>query len=277
MRNLTCYFLLLAMVFSGCERHAAERISGAAGAPVSEGRIDLSEVMMLEKHLRDTLSAGHTQEALRISTLICEALDSARVSGRAAVPAAPLLAFEPEYEFPFRPETSSLTTTRTWNILFSLFLLLAFLLIKRRTSDSRRYADPEPDGDAAVPSPDLPEDRLTARQRLFARISDLMREQTPYTDSALKREDLARMLGTNYNNVADAIRECAGGQTLSEYLDNLRLKHAARLLTSLDESVGVISEMSGFQSRAHFYALFRDKFQMTPREYREAARHDGAV
>ena len=123
----------------------------------------------------------------------------------------------------------------------------------------------------------VPEDHLTARQRLFARISELMREQPPYTDSALKREDLARMLGTNYNNVADAIRECTDGQTLSEYLDSLRLGHAARLLANLDEPVGLISEMSGFQSRAHFYTLFRDKYQMTPKEYREAARRDDTV
>ena len=33
----------------------------------------------------------------------------------------------------------------------------------------------------------------------------------------------------------------------------------------------------GFQSRAHFYTLFRDKYQMTPKEYREAARRDDTV
>ena len=275
MRNLTCCFFLLAMVLSGCEKRAADRISGLPDAPVSESTVNLSEVLILEKHLRDTLTAGHTQAALRISTMICEALDSARVSGRAAVPAAPLLAFEPEYEYPLQSGASG-QSSRTWSILFALFLLLAFLLIKKRTSDGSP-AGTGPDADPAAALQGLPEDHLTARQRLFARISELMREQTPYTDSALKREDLARMLGTNYNNVADAIRECTDGQTLSEYLDSLRLGHAARLLAKLDEPVGLISEMSGFQSRAHFYTLFRDKYQMTPKEYREAARRDDTV
>ena len=61
MRNLTCCFFLLAMVLSGCEKRAADRISGPPDAPVSESTVNLSEVLILEKHLRDTLTAGHTQ------------------------------------------------------------------------------------------------------------------------------------------------------------------------------------------------------------------------
>jgi AraC-like DNA-binding protein len=99
-----------------------------------------------------------------------------------------------------------------------------------------------------------------------------MRESAPYTDCDLKREDLAKMLATNYNNVADAIKECSSGQTLSEFLDSWRLKHAAKMLADQDEPIGLVAEMSGFQSRGHFNTLFREKYKMTPSEYRRTVK-----
>lgn len=109
---------------------------------------------------------------------------------------------------------------------------------------------------------------------LFRRICTLMEEQQPYTDANLKREDLARMLGTNYNYVAAAIRQSADGATVSEFLDEYRLRHASRLIAQTDENIGIISEMSGFQSRSHFNTLFRDRFKLTPSEYRKAAKSE---
>ncbi|MBQ9410003.1 MAG: AraC family transcriptional regulator, partial [Bacteroidales bacterium] len=38
-----------------------------------------------------------------------------------------------------------------------------------------------------------------------------------------------------------------------------------------DEPVGIISDLSGFSSRSHFNTLFREKFKMTPTEYRKVA------
>lgn len=108
--------------------------------------------------------------------------------------------------------------------------------------------------------------------QLFRRICTLLEEQQPYTDGNLKREDLARMLGTNYNYVAAAIRQSADGATVSEFLDEYRLRHAARLLANSNESIGIIADMSGFQSRSHFNTLFRDRFKLTPSEYRKVAR-----
>ena len=110
--------------------------------------------------------------------------------------------------------------------------------------------------------------------QLFRRICTLMDEQQPYTDGNLKREDLARLLGTNYNYVAAAIRNSADGATVGEFLDEYRLRHAARLLASTDESIGIIADMSGFQSRSKFNTLFRDRFKLTPSEFRKAAKSE---
>lgn len=112
----------------------------------------------------------------------------------------------------------------------------------------------------------------SASQQLYGRLCQLMREQQPYTDSDLNRDSVAQMLGTNYNAVASAIREFADGATLGEFLDHWRIRHAAALLRDGNDPVGLVGEMSGFASRSHFNTLFREKFKLTPTEYRKAAR-----
>ena len=112
----------------------------------------------------------------------------------------------------------------------------------------------------------------SASQQLYARLCQLMREQQPYTDSELNRDAVAQLLGTNYNAVAAAIHEFADGATLGEFLDDWRIRHAAALLRDSNDPVGLVGEMSGFASRSHFNTLFREKFKLSPTEYRKAAR-----
>ena len=120
----------------------------------------------------------------------------------------------------------------------------------------------------------LSEAPASASQQLYTRICQLMREQHPYTSSDLNRESFAEMLGTNYNAVAAAVREFSDGMTLGDFLDDWRIRHAAALLRESDEPIGLISEMSGFASRSHFSTLFREKFKLTPGEYRKVAREE---
>ncbi len=117
---------------------------------------------------------------------------------------------------------------------------------------------------------ETPEAALSNTQQLYQRIVRLMKEQKPYTDSNLNRDGLSQMLGTNYNLVAEAIRECANGQSIGDFIEDWRLRHAAQMLAETDLSIGLVMEMSGFVSRSHFNTLFRERFKMTPSEYRKA-------
>lgn len=112
----------------------------------------------------------------------------------------------------------------------------------------------------------------SAGQQLYGRLCTLMRDEQPYTNSELNRESLAQMLGTNYNAVAAAIRECADGITLGDFLDDWRIRHAAALLRESNDPIALVGEMSGFASRSHFNTLFRDKFKLSPSEYRKVAK-----
>ena len=58
------------------------------------------------------------------------------------------------------------------------------------------------------------------------------------------------------------------GITPNEFLRNVRLKHAAKLLSETTEPVNQISLMVGFQTSRYFSQCFQQIFGVTPTEYR---------
>jgi AraC-like DNA-binding protein len=63
------------------------------------------------------------------------------------------------------------------------------------------------------------------------------------------------------------------GITPNEFLRNVRLKHAAQLLTTTQTPVNQVSLMVGFQSSRYFSQCFKQLFGVTPSEYREGNDH----
>jgi AraC-like DNA-binding protein len=53
------------------------------------------------------------------------------------------------------------------------------------------------------------------------------------------------------------------------YLKDYRLTMAARLLTSSDSSVLGIASAVGFDNLSYFNRAFKQKYRMTPRQFRE--------
>ena len=116
-----------------------------------------------------------------------------------------------------------------------------------------------------------PEASLTAEQQLFRRICDLMDGPDHiYTDTDLDRNRLAQLLGTNEHYVTDAITTCTNGKNLSGFLNEYRLRYAARQLATTKEPVALIAEFSGF-SRSSFFRIFSDAYGMSPSDYRNVA------
>ena len=117
-----------------------------------------------------------------------------------------------------------------------------------------------------------PQENLTANQQLFCRICDLMENSDNiYTDVDLDRNRLAQLLGTNEHYVTDAISTCTNGKSVNAFLNDYRLRYAARLLATTDDSITVIAELSGF-SRSSFYRIFSDAYGMSPSDYRKVAK-----
>lgn len=59
------------------------------------------------------------------------------------------------------------------------------------------------------------------------------------------------------------------GMTYSEYLQNIRLCQAKKLLRDTNYSVSQIAEMVGYHNKGYFYKIFTEKYGMTPARYRK--------
>jgi len=111
----------------------------------------------------------------------------------------------------------------------------------------------------------------TLTPSLFEKLTKCMYETQIFTDPELTRESLALKLGTNRQYLAEAINENTG-MTFMEYINDLRLDHARRLL-SQDKvlPIDTIYAMSGFTTKSTFYRLFKQKYDLTPKELRDIA------
>lgn len=57
----------------------------------------------------------------------------------------------------------------------------------------------------------------------------------------------------------------------TEFINELRINHAARLLADSGESIAELAYRLNFQSLSRFYHLFRKQYSSTPAEYRKRA------
>ena len=114
-----------------------------------------------------------------------------------------------------------------------------------------------------------PEKNLNAQEQLFNRLCQLMNSpEHIYTDPDLDRCKLARLLGTNEHYVSDAVSACTQGGSTIDFINGYRLRYAVNLLTTTNDSIALIAELSGF-SRRSFYRVFDEAYSTSPSEYRK--------
>ena len=84
----------------------------------------------------------------------------------------------------------------------------------------------------------------------------------------IKMEDLAKELNITREHCARQFKEVTG-VTVFEYLSEVRLMHAYRLLTHTRKNIADIAMEVGFSDFRAFRTCFMRVYQMTPSEYRE--------
>ena len=62
------------------------------------------------------------------------------------------------------------------------------------------------------------------------------------------------------------------GKTIIEYVADLRLSYAAKLLSTTDLSVITVSSSVGYDNSSFFAQKFKNKFKVSPAEYRNSFR-----
>jgi AraC family transcriptional regulator, dual regulator of chb operon len=102
----------------------------------------------------------------------------------------------------------------------------------------------------------------------------LVRACTAMRNEENLREGLPRLLqlaSVSHGHLARSMSEHFGCRPV-EFVNQVRLSHAAMLLATTAESIGRVAERSGFSSQSYFDRLFRAHHGQTPRAYREQAR-----
>lgn len=111
-------------------------------------------------------------------------------------------------------------------------------------------------------------------QTLYYRIVEYLQTTQQYTDPDISRESLARELGTNRQYIIDAISNNTN-MSFNEFINNFRIDYSRNLL--LKEENILIKEVyteAGFKNRNTFSLLFKEKFGMSPSEFRDCANED---
>lgn len=80
---------------------------------------------------------------------------------------------------------------------------------------------------------------------------------------------LAHSVGTNTRLLNEAFRKYVG-VTVFDYLREARMKEARHLLSETDLEVQTIANDLGYGSAANFSTAFRERFGLSPRQYRKA-------
>ena len=260
-----------------CLFDEADSLLRSTGEPITD-----LYVKTLFHYKYDALQkAGRTPEALAMSDRMRQLTDSLRRQERQAD--VEQLQEIRQQEEEIAQKHQSLTRHRIFLVASVALLLMAIYIIwrvhrynrllaeKNRRLYERIREQEHHEEEAHETLAAQPAETLNQNQQLYRRLCELMEQENVYTDAATNHETLARLLGTNYKYVYTALHECVG-LTPADFLNLYRIRHAAKLLSTTDNPVGLIIEMSGITNRSTFNRLFREHYSMSPSEYRKAAK-----
>lgn len=122
--------------------------------------------------------------------------------------------------------------------------------------------------DAAEPPPAVAAPVSPSR----ARLERAMTEEHAYRREGITLADLAKSLDFGETTLRRLINQDLGYRNFNDFLHHYRLHEAAERLTREDLPILTIALESGYGSIGPFNRAFRQRFGMTPTEYRAAAR-----
>lgn len=107
---------------------------------------------------------------------------------------------------------------------------------------------------------------------LFQRISHLLEDE----NGRLSRQELSKRLNYSGDYINRIVHKYTG-MCLHDYSMDFAIRKAASDLLSTNESIAEIGARLQFSNRTYFYQVFKDKYGMTPKEYRNIHRNEKTV
>lgn len=104
---------------------------------------------------------------------------------------------------------------------------------------------------------------------LIKRLRVWLNTDNRFTQPDINRKQMADYLGTNEKYLADAIRNQCDRQTVSDFINMLRLSYARELLSGNPEmTIETVALEAGLNTRTTLFRLFRKYYGMSPSEFR---------
>ena len=176
-------------------------------------------------------------------------------------------------------------------MLFALIIIVIFLLglltytlwqndrLRRRNNTlSRQIADIQQHKDMVEKAEKKQAGNKVSRSSIarmdgpsmYQFLSQVIREEKLFLDPAFGRQTLNNRFGLSYNQIGRAFS--SAGTTLPAFITDLRLEYACKLLLKeKNRSISDIASRSGFTSSVSFGRSFKQRFAVTPSEYRQEA------
>lgn len=111
-------------------------------------------------------------------------------------------------------------------------------------------------------------------QTLYLQIVEYLKATKKYTDPDISRESLAKEFGTNRQYIIDAISNNAN-MSFNVFINRLRIDYARDLLLNeKDILIKNVYTEAGFNNRKTFSLLFKERFGMSPSEFRACANEE---
>ena len=111
---------------------------------------------------------------------------------------------------------------------------------------------------------------------LFTHMQQVIKAERLYLDPQFDRQAASNYFQITTRDVGAAFAQGSEYAKITDFINMLRLAHAQELMTNQPEmSIDEVSTASGFSVRRTFSRLFKEKFGLTPTEFREAASAEG--
>lgn len=115
---------------------------------------------------------------------------------------------------------------------------------------------------------EAPGEDHTARAAREGKIDRILEYVARHCDGPLAQPEVARAAGMSTSRFRLFFKETTGWG-FSDYLRDLRLERAARLLRETSESIAEVAYRTGFADQSHLQRLFKGKYSISPLAYRK--------
>lgn len=103
---------------------------------------------------------------------------------------------------------------------------------------------------------------------MAGKLRSIIEEKQLYKDPLISAESVIEQLNTNHTYFSKMMSS-VWGVSFSEYINNLRLSHAKRLLSDDSLTISIIATQSGFTDAGYMTRKFKAKYGLTPSEWRK--------